>query len=226
MSARATLPVASPAPDPGPAGAAVPPRVGLILGIVRRLVAYGTHLLQTLQQGSAAGDRALAAMTFGTKDLALIIARIKCGLLRAATLEARLQGYVARGCDLPVPAARSASSGARKTAGRAAPVPARAWFLEALPTAEEIAVQVRTRSLGVVIGDICRELGLAAGMIDGGLWQQMMQAVGDCGIDLCAFIAGRGEPKLILIDAADEAVLAAWRPAEVDVGAGAARGPP
>ncbi len=206
MSASATLPVASPAPDPDwagpdalPRGTPAPdafPRVGRLLWIVRRLVAFGTNLLATLQAGASAERQALAMLSFGTKDLALIIARIKCGLLRAAGLEVRLNRFVRRGRDLQPPPWRMAMPRKRQVADaapdgaatEAAAPPVCAEILARLPSAEEIAEQVRTRPIGVVISDICRDLGLPPGMMDGVLWRELSDAFADCGFSLAPFV--------------------------------------
>jgi hypothetical protein len=171
------------------------PRVACMLRLVHKLVAYGTTLLTALQQGGASHRRTVAVWRFGTKDLALIIARITCGLQRAAALEVRLNRYVARGADLPLPSPRSSAAGPRQAARADAAVPERAALLAALPSAEEIARQVRTRSLGVVITDICRDLGLTPGAIEATLWDALMEAVMECGIDLVRFIRGDGEAR-------------------------------
>ena len=211
MSASATLPVASPAPDPDRGSPDAPsrdafPRVGRLLGVVRRLVAYGTKLLNTLQQGACAQREALILHAFGTKDLALIIARIKCGLLRAAGLEVRLNGFVKRGRDLQPTPWRMSMPRERKVADAAldanapsaaephARVPGEALAL--LPSAAEIAEQVRTRPLDAVIGDICRDLGLPPGMMDGALWQELTEALLECGLSLARFLRDSWKPLL------------------------------
>jgi hypothetical protein len=210
MSASATLPVASPAPDPDRAGPDMPPRdvpprtalprVGRLLRIVRRLVAFGTNLLTTLQAGASAERQALTMLSFGTKDLALIIARIKCGLLRAAGLEVRLNGFVKRGRDMqPAPWRLSiprARTDAPDDAPQVAAPPARTDLLALLPSAEEIAEQVRTRPLGVIICDICRDLGLSPRLMDGVLWRELTEAVAECGLSLTRLLRDSGKPSL------------------------------
>jgi hypothetical protein len=201
--------VAAAPPDPDRAAL---PRVSRLLRLVRRLVDYGTTLLTALQQGGASPRRAQAMWMFGTKDFALIIARITCGLQRAAALEVRLNRYVARGTDLPLPVVRLRAPEPRSC--RAAPVadapvadaPAadHAALLAALPSAEEIAQQVRTRSLGVVITDICHDLGLASGMMEATLWDELMAAVLECGIDLVRFIRDAVEAPIGEDDDADD----------------------
>ena len=182
--------------DPAPATPAVLPRVSSLLRAVRLLVDYGTALIATLQQRNCLERCTMAMMDFGTRDLALIIARIKCGLLRAAALEGRLNRLVARGVDLPVPVVRplAEGSGAMRTADRKQTSPARAALLAALPSAEEIAAQVRTQSLGVIIADICRELGLMAGAMDGRIWDALSDAAQGGGFDLCRLIRAELPP--------------------------------
>lgn len=190
MSARAPTSVASPPPDPDRRPTPLP-RVGRLLGIVHRLVAYGTALIATLEQGASEHRRFMTFLSFGTQNLALIIARIRCGLRRAAALEARLQRYVARGRDLTVPPLGLPGSRAGQAGARAkAPAGPRALVL--VPSVEAIAAQVRRRPLGSVIADICWDLGLARGPMDGGLMDELMRAVVECGIDLGGFFARGG----------------------------------
>src|SRR5690242_11792001 len=69
-----------------------------LLSLVRQLIDYGRHLAASLQEGSSAADIATAIHRFGTRDIALILARITRGLLRAAALEADLECGKARLC--------------------------------------------------------------------------------------------------------------------------------
>ena len=211
MSVSATTSVASPAPDPDRAGPDTLPRVGRLLRIVRRLVAYGTNLVATLQQGSSAHRRDMAMIAFGTTDIARIIARIKCGLLRAAGLETRLNGYVKRGRDMEPPAERLSTACMRKAASDdAMPKGTRSEVLADLPSAEEIAAQVRSRPIGTVIGDILRDFGMAPGAMDGALWDELWAAVLDCGIDLTGFLRKCVRPVFGDYDLQVESALTGW----------------
>ena len=198
MSDAPTTAVAAALSDPDRCVAAPTPlpRVGSLLRAVRLLVAYGTALIATLQQRNCLERCTMAMMDFGTRDLTLIVARIKCGLLRAAALEQRLNRLVARGVDLPVPVVRPLAAGARatRTAAPKTPRPERAALLAALPSAEEIAEQVRTQSLGVIIADICRELGLMAGAMDTRIWDALEDAASEGGFDLCRLIRAELPP--------------------------------
>ena len=219
--------VASTPPDPNRAAL---PRVACLLRLVHMLVDYGTSLLAALQPGGAPLHRAAAIFRFGTKDLALIVARITCGLRRAAALEERLNRYVVRGVDLPEPKLCLSVAGPRvrkAAAGTEAPPMDSPALMAALPSAEEIARQVRTRSLGVVITDICRDLGLASGLMEPRLWDALMEAVLECGIDLVRFIHGAGEAPIGAADEEeDDVALADWPVARVRAAVAVVAQPP
>src|SRR5271165_2075809 len=87
-------------PDPhqdrAVAGAEAPSRAGRLLGLVRKLIDYGKELASTLRQRTSATNLAAVTRHFGTSDIALILARITQGLLRAAALETRLISRAAR----------------------------------------------------------------------------------------------------------------------------------
>src|SRR5579872_5064202 len=93
--AAAALPNTSdPPPEPvvePAAGAPAPSRTSRLLGIVRKLIDYGKDLAHTLQQGATTTTALITvALQFGTRDIALILARLSRGLLLANALEARL----------------------------------------------------------------------------------------------------------------------------------------
>jgi hypothetical protein len=67
---------------------------------VRKLIDYGKQLATTVQQRAGAPGFAFLARPFGTADIAVILARITCGLRRAAMLEARLSRHATRGRDI------------------------------------------------------------------------------------------------------------------------------
>lgn len=186
MSAAATLPDVPTSPDPNRAVSDKFPKVRFLLGIVHKLVAYGTNMITTLQEGTSAYQSTMAMIIFGTKDFALIIARIKCGLQRAAMLEVRLNQFVTRGRDLYVPSERPSTPRGPQVApsADAAAPPGGDEVLALLPSVEEIAEQVRRRPLGIVICDICRDLGLAPSLMDPALWDELFVAVLEYGASI------------------------------------------
>ncbi len=176
MFDAATAPVAAVQPDPN---RAVPPRIGQVLSLVRTLIVYGKDLADTLRQ-HAAGPHVLpyfafVATTFGTSDLALILARITRGLLRAAALEAMLSRRAARGRDLKPTPIRLPSERKPRAAKRAAPPsrPAEDPCLARLPTPEEILAKDRRRPIGAVLVDICLDLGIVPGQMDHATWDEL-----------------------------------------------------
>jgi hypothetical protein len=156
-----------------PAPTTEPSRAGRLLDLVRRLIEYGKELATTLRQSSVTTDLAAAMRPFGTRDIALILARITRGLHRAAALEARLVRGAARLDAEPrprsVPAAAKPASGPRRQAAPPAGSP-----LAHLPTPEQIAAEVRRRPIGAVIADICRDLGI---MPSHPLWREVQLVV-------------------------------------------------
>jgi hypothetical protein len=174
MFDAAAEPVAAVQPDPNRAEPTrpVPSKIARVLSLVDRLAAYGQNLADSLQQHAAAPHIlpffAFLTWIFGTRDLALILARIRCGLLRVAALEARLRRRAARGPDLQSAPRRPRSPCKPRPAKPATPPaePAQAPALDRLPTPDEIEAQVRRRPIGAVLVDICLDLGIAPAQMD------------------------------------------------------------
>lgn len=177
-----------------PASTTAPPvAIGRVLGVLRWLINHGKQLTATLQQRAAAPGFALFARRFGTRDLAVILARIIAALRRAAALEAALNQRAARGRDLaptPVRLPATRSPGAGRWAAAPAPAPTDPVpdpHLADLPTEEEIAAEVRRRPVGAVIVDICRDLGIAPGELDRAFWDELAHAIMAYGGSLVVF---------------------------------------
>ncbi len=161
MSAHAAIALATALPDPATPGADRPSGFAHLLGLVRRLIDYGKELATTLQQRATNADLAAVTLSFGTRDIALILARITRGLLLAGALEGRLVELAARPEAPPKPtrppaehAPRVSRPAAVRPSGETDP------RLAPLPTPEQIAAEVRRRPVGAVIADICRDLGI------------------------------------------------------------------
>src|SRR5487761_2092960 len=193
MDAPPSLPVLSPRPDPQPdrPTAGAPPRISGLLGLIRRLIDYGTKLADALRHPAAGPNAPTAARTaFGTGNVALILASITRGLLRATALEDRLTRRAASGKDLgssptSAPSPRQPRP-AQPTAARPA-TQARDPGLARLPTAKDIAADISRRPIGAVIADICHDLGIVPGQIDRALWDELVLAMAQYGGSLARF---------------------------------------
>jgi hypothetical protein len=184
MSAAASLPEPTTPPS----------RSARLLGLVRQLIDYGRELATTIRQRAFTDPRSVSRC-FGTNDLALILARITRGLHRADALEARLLRNAPRLDAGP----RSAASPPRPRASRPAAGPCAAPVAEeadprlalvpaldpGMPTPEQIAAEVRRRPIGVVIADICRDLGI---MPSHPLWRELDILIIEYGGSLAALV--------------------------------------
>jgi hypothetical protein len=151
-------------------------RSGRLLALVRKLIDYGKELAATLQQRTDAADLAPIMRSFGTIDIARILARIMCGLHRAHALQDRIVHSAAR---LDADRKPCANRGATPSQPRATPTTVRrtnqaAAHLALLPTPEQIAAEVRRQPIGAVIADICRDLGI---LPNHPLWRDLQQAI-------------------------------------------------
>jgi hypothetical protein len=140
-SATAALPNdPDPPPDRTADRAPTQSGAGRVLGLLRKLIDYGQELARTVQQRAAAGTLFTVALHFGTRDIALILARITRGLRLANALEAGLISRPVRQDDVPA-RVRAPADRTKCTARRAVKRPG----LPDVPTAEEIAAALRHR---------------------------------------------------------------------------------
>jgi len=170
----------------------VPPRIGQVLGVVRTLIAYGQDLAETLNQHASVPHLlpffSFLATIFRSRDVALILARITRGLLRAAALERRLQNRAARGRDIQPRALRPPAARKPRTARQPHPP-----ILDPHhpPTLEQIAAHDRHRPIGAVLVDICLDLGVIPGQMAPASWNELGSALALYGGDLTTLVATR-----------------------------------
>ena len=155
---------------PPPTEAPKPSRAGRLLAVVRKLIDYGKELAATIR-GRALTDPLAVKVCFGTTDIALILTRIARGLHRAQALEDRVTRCAAL-LDAGPRRARGQSK-ARPSAARPLTAPPHPR-LAGLPTAEQIAAEVRRRPIGAVIADICRDLGI---LPSHSLWRDVQKLI-------------------------------------------------
>ena len=145
-----------------------------LIGLVRKLIDYGKKLATALRERGLSDRPAGAFACFGTIDLGLILSRIAVALLRAEALEARLVQSAARPDPQPRPPHALSPCSPRAARQQTTPAEAPDPHLARLPTIEEIAAEVRRKPVGVVLLDICRDLGITA---DHPLWRELRLAV-------------------------------------------------
>jgi hypothetical protein len=172
-------------------GDSMPEHIAFLLHTVGILIGYGRHLLGTIRQRAAAPTFPTIAACFGTADLATILAHLNRGILRAAALQRMLFARAETGRDINIPTPRirtaepplapvdaqpeqpAAPSPTRQPArliGRSDPQPF-------MPTPEELERQVRHRSLGRTMVDICLDLGVVPGFCTGPFWNQIFEII-------------------------------------------------
>ena len=164
-----------------------PQRIAALLRVVRILLSYGRHLADTVSHRAAAPGFAAIAACFGTANLALILARLHRGILRATALERVLLARAASRRDVmsaticPSP---NRAPAPRPTAPCQAPATPRAPALThslgldhpanfRTPTLEQLEAQVRRRPLGRTIVDICLDLAVVPGLCTGTFWNEL-----------------------------------------------------
>ena len=187
MSTAAEAP--APTTQPNSAAADQPSRSGRLLNLVRKLIDYGRELAATIRQRTVT-EPIFAKVRFGTTDLALIFARIARGLLLADALEARVLRRAAHLDAGPRPS-RARSTARAPAAPRVAETDPR---LASLPTAAEIAAEVRRRPIGAVIADICHDLGIMPGHLDRAFWDELSRAIIIHGGSLAGFLRNLSRP--------------------------------
>ena len=221
---------ANPDPHQDRSGEAMPKpgRFGLLLGLVRKLVDYGKELVSTLQNGTST-EHLPIRIRFGAADIALILRRIACGLRRAAAFEYRLIDCAEREAKAKPSAHSARPPPARPPLGprpqRPQPDPSLA---DRLPTAEEIADQVRRRPIGAVLADICEDLGI---LPSHPLWRELHMAITSNGGGYLALVHGVTQRYSAAVRDNLDALMRqplppSWPPHPDTFGVEAATGPP
>lgn len=196
-------------------------RFAPVVWLVRKLIDYGRDLVASLQQQNTPTPSPAVARSFGTRNLALIIARITRGLAIAAGLEARLVRWPPMQDRPPKPQSPTPDPDRPAASKRVRPHAKRprivrpptlsraeddAALLRGLPTAEEIAARIRGRTAGDVIVEICRDLGIDTSHP---LWPEIRNAILFYDGSLAKTLTIWMEREVIVTDVPDE--ITAWR---------------
>ena len=192
MEADTTGPTSPTDPPQDQPGSTVPEHIAFLLHAVDILLGYGHHLLSTIRQRATAPTFTTIAASFGTANLATILAHLNRGILRAAALERLLLARAASGRDIiiPPPRTRTDEPPPAPTAPQPEHPPAqplatskpalRPWQPPGrndpeffMPTQEELERQVRRRPLGRTMVDICLDLGVVPGFCTAAFWNHL-----------------------------------------------------
>lgn len=166
-------------------------RSGHLISLLRRLIEYGKELAAALRNPTPKTDFDRLVRPFGTRDVALILARITRGLQLAGALETRIVAIAARLDVPPAAAARTTGSPAQREPAeprppRSPPRPTDPRLVQ-MPTPDAIAAQVRRRPIGAVIVDICLALGI---MPRDPLWNEIRKVVDEFRGNYAALVIG------------------------------------
>ena len=193
-----TEPTTERIPDERP----VPPCIAFLLRVVGVLLRYGRQLDDALPAKAAHPRFPTLAAGFGTHDVRRILFYIQRGILRATMLERFLLARAAQGHDIdseqPPEPAEQAEIQALDLKLRAPVQPrlksAKSSIAEAndplhfaMPTLKELESQIRRRSVGRTIAEICMDLGVTPTMCEGATWDEILRSLMYFGANLAEF---------------------------------------
>ena len=192
----------APTTDLIPKDPPVLPCIAALLHIVRVLLGYGKKLDETIPQHATHPRFPTLAAGFGTHDIRRILGHIQRGILRAMMLERYLLARAAQGRDIdpvePPGPAEPAEIEALELKLRTPSQPRAASHRPpvadpddpmhfAIPSLQELESQVRRRSVGRTIAEICMDLGVTASFCDGETWSEILEALMHFGADVEEF---------------------------------------
>lgn len=147
-----------------------------LLVLVRALAVIGQELLDCLRDGAGTIHPSRLLFRFQTDMIALIVARVRRGMMIAAALEKRLlRGGRLLGLTRPQTAVRNPAEAGAQSDQRDPTHPSNptrrrkarydadaddAALLLGLPSAEDIAERLRRQPIGAVLADLCLDLGI------------------------------------------------------------------
>jgi hypothetical protein len=169
----------------------MPEHIAFILHAVGILLDYGRHLFATVRHRATTPTFTTIAAAFGTANLATILAHLNRGIMRAAALERMLLARAATGRDINLPTPRASTaetppaptvaqpeqpaepSATHKPAPR--PFRPRGWNDPEpfMPSPEDLERQVRRRTIGRTMTDICLDLGVVPGFCTAVFWNHL-----------------------------------------------------
>ena len=154
----------------------MPPGIALALSVVRMLIAYACHIARKAEECAVRGDISPVTINFG-KGIAIdqLIIRVARGLRRALMLQEMLEQCATTGRDLaPVARRESGPSGGSRRGGQDKDKPP---HVERLPSVAEIAAELERKPLGVVVADICHDIGIVPSDLTEEQWDALQTVI-------------------------------------------------
>ena len=179
----------------------MPPCIAFLLKIASALLRYGRHLDAVLPTKADHPRFPTLAAGFGTHDLRRILAHVQRGILRAMMLQRFLLARAAQNRDIEParpaePAEATAIEALDLKFGTRAPSCPKSKKIDpdhplhfVMPTMQELESQVRRRSVGRTIAEIALDLGVAPSLCEGGIWNEIFEALMYFGANLAQFFA-------------------------------------
>ncbi len=178
-----TNPAKNAAPPREKPPGAVPPLAARLRHVIRILIDIGEQRLIAIKsQRLTAGQVQDTGHGFGTFNLSVIAARIMRGLRLARALDQRVIQTEARiDGPKPTPKPRAPRPPRPPRKPKLSEADDNAALLARLPTDREIAIMARRRPIGIVLGDICADLGIGPGHPQWqDLWHNLRGVIAAC----------------------------------------------
>ena len=173
-------------------GTTMPARTAFVLNALGIILTFGRHLRDTIRRRAAAPNFATIAAVFGTANVETISAHLERGIRRVIALQRVLLARGAAGRDIPdikkpthkdqpqpAPAdAETAPADAKPKRSRSRTSPSPDWNDNPqlhMPTEEELVRQIRRRSVGRVLAEICLDLAVVPGLCSSDFWYDLFE---------------------------------------------------
>ncbi|HUN42174.1 MAG TPA: hypothetical protein VMU81_17945 [Acetobacteraceae bacterium] len=197
-----------PDPQQDRSSESLPPFIAQVLYVIAVVAQYGHHILDMLEDRTVLRGFVLFARFFGTMAVPVISAHVRRGIMRAVALDRMLRARAARGLDLQIPVPRTrgrrqsnpvaAAAGSRSDAASSVPTaatrptrhtgPNEPLTIDTLPTMKQLEAEVRRRTIGSTVADICRDLGISSMLCESVFHQRISWVIGAFGGNFDRFV--------------------------------------
>ncbi len=228
MEADTTRPASPPDPPQDQPGDAMPEYIAAVLRAVGILLGYGRHLLATVHHRAAAPTFPTIAAAFGTANLATIIAHLNRGILRATALQNMLFARAETGRDIsvvtrrirteeetpPAPTDPQPEQPVAQPTAHKGPRPSLPPGSDDpklfMPTQEDLERQVRRRSVGRTITEICLDLAVVPGLCTPAFWNGLFELMHYFGGNVGTLMKEKSHREQAFIQEQDKKLDSTW----------------